>query len=74
MKQLKQLTLRFLRDEDGLVAIEYGLMAVFIALAITIGAGLLGGGLNKLFKDIATCFNSSAGGACPVTLPTGVTP
>lgn len=58
---------RFLRDEDGVVAIEYGLMAVLIALALAVGANLLGGGLSTLFTNIATCFDATAGGACPVT-------
>lgn len=73
MQKLMQGTLRFLREEEGVVAIEYGLMAVFIALAITVGAGLLGTGLNKLFTDIAKCFGSGTG-TCPVSLPSGVTP
>ena len=73
MKNLMQNTLSFLRDEEGVVAIEYGLMAVFIALAIAVGAGLLGTGLNKLFTDIAKCFGSGTG-TCPVTLPAGVNP
>ena len=73
MKNLIQNTQRFLCDEEGVVAIEYGLMAVFIALAIAVGAGLLGDGLNTLFTNIASCFDSGAGGACPVALPAGVT-
>ena len=73
MKKLMQNTVRFLRDEEGVVAIEYGLMAVFIALAIVVGAGLLGDGLNTLFTNIGSCFDSGAGGTCPVTLPSGVT-
>ncbi|MBN9424177.1 MAG: hypothetical protein BGO63_01690 [Candidatus Accumulibacter sp. 66-26] len=64
----------FMRDEDGAVAIEYGLLAVLIALAVGVGAGFLGGGLSKLFTDIGACFGGSGGGTCPVTLPSGVTP
>lgn len=60
---------RFWKEEDGLVAIEYGLMATFIALAIAVGADVLGVGLNQMFTNIATCFNSTAGGTCPATLP-----
>lgn len=58
---------KFWRDEEGVVAIEYGLMAVFIALAIAVGAGLLGDGLNTLFTNIGGCFTGSD--ICPVTLP-----
>lgn len=70
MQKLMQSTMRFLRDEEGVVAIEYGMMAVLIALAIAVGASALGTGLNTMFKNIAACFATTAGGACPVTLPT----
>lgn len=70
MKTAIQSVRRFIRDEDGVVAIEYGLMAILIALAIALGASALGGGLNTMFTNIATCFDKAAGGTCPVTLPT----
>ena len=73
MQELIQNGLRFLRGEEGVVAIEYSLMAIFIALVIVVGAGLLGTGLNKLFTDIGACFGSGSG-TCPVTLPAGITP
>jgi pilus assembly protein Flp/PilA len=44
---------RFIKDEEGVTAIEYGLLAALIALAIIIGAGLLGTNLNALFNYIA---------------------
>lgn len=44
---------KFWKDEDGVTAIEYGLMAALVALAITVGAGLLGTNLNTLFNDVA---------------------
>ncbi|MBS3996674.1 MAG: Flp family type IVb pilin [Hydrogenophaga sp.] len=43
----------FARDEEGVTAIEYGLIAALIAVAILIGAGLVGTNLNTLFTDIA---------------------
>jgi pilus assembly protein Flp/PilA len=45
---------QFLHDEEGAVAIEYALLAALIALAIVVGAGLLGTNLNDFFNDIAT--------------------
>ncbi len=45
--------IRFYREEEGVTAIEYGLIASLIALAIVVGAGLLGTNLNALFNDIA---------------------
>ena len=53
MKNFSQSFKTFWADEDGATAIEYGLLASLIALAITVGAGALGGSLNTLFNDIA---------------------
>ena len=47
----------FKQREEGISAIEYGLMAVLIALAFTVGAGLLGVALNNLFTNIAGQLN-----------------
>ncbi len=46
-------TRRFMRDERGVTAIEYGLIASLIALAIIVGAGNLGTALDTLFTNIA---------------------
>jgi pilus assembly protein Flp/PilA len=45
---------RFVKDESGATAIEYGLIAALIALAIIFGAGQLGNQLNDKFDKIAT--------------------
>ena len=45
---------RFIKDESGATAIEYGLIAALIALAIMVGAGAVGTSLGKKFNDIAT--------------------
>ena len=42
-----------LNDEQGVTAIEYGLIATLIALAIIVGVTLVGTNLNQLFNDIA---------------------
>jgi len=44
---------RFYREEEGVTAIEYGLIASLVALAIIVGAGVLGGKLNDMFTFIA---------------------
>jgi pilus assembly protein Flp/PilA len=46
--------LKFVKDEEGLVAIEYALIAVFVALAIIAGITILGTNLNSKFNSIAT--------------------
>ncbi|CAH2902969.1 MULTISPECIES: Flp family type IVb pilin [Paraburkholderia] len=43
----------FIRDEDGVTAIEYGLIATLIALAIIVGATAVGTNLNAKFNFIA---------------------
>jgi pilus assembly protein Flp/PilA len=40
-------------SEQGVTAIEYGLIAALVALAIIAGATLLGTNLNALFNNIA---------------------
>jgi pilus assembly protein Flp/PilA len=44
---------RFVKDESGATAIEYGLIAALIALAIITGATALGNKLNAQFNGIA---------------------
>jgi pilus assembly protein Flp/PilA len=44
---------RFLKDESGATAIEYGLIAALIAVGIIIAAATLGNGLSGLFNGVA---------------------
>ncbi len=41
-----------LKDKSGVTAIEYGLIAALVGVAIIGGATALGGGLDTLFNDI----------------------
>ena len=50
---------RFMRDETGATAIEYGLIAALIALAIITGAGALGNAINAKFTTIGTRVTNS---------------
>jgi pilus assembly protein Flp/PilA len=43
----------FFKNESGASAVEYGLLVTLIALAIIVGAGLLGTNLNALFNNAA---------------------
>ena len=43
---------RFAKDESGATAIEYGLIAALIGLAIVTGATILGDELSSLFERI----------------------
>jgi pilus assembly protein Flp/PilA len=41
---------RFVRDESGATAIEYGLIAAIVGVGITVGLGALKTDLNTLFQ------------------------
>ena len=45
--------LGFFREEDGVTAIEYGLIAALIAVAIIVAVTAVGGGLDAIFDQIA---------------------
>ncbi len=47
--------LKFLKDEEGAIAMEYGLLAAFIALVIIAAVTILGTNLNDFFSKIAAC-------------------
>ncbi len=47
----KQL-LRFLKDEEGATAIEYGLLAALIGAVIVASVQALGGTVNTAFNDV----------------------
>jgi pilus assembly protein Flp/PilA len=44
---------RFLKDESGATAIEYGLIAALIAVVIISGVSVLGTNLNSKFKTVS---------------------
>ncbi len=44
---------RFLTDRSGATAIEYGLIASLVAVAIITGASALGTNLNTTFTNLA---------------------
>ncbi len=51
---MTKLLSRFVRDESGATAIEYGLIATLIAVALIVGAGLVGTSLNKVFDTLSS--------------------
>jgi pilus assembly protein Flp/PilA len=48
---------RFMRDESGTTAIEYGLIAACISVAIVVIVKQLGSTLNTKYTDIDTKIN-----------------
>jgi pilus assembly protein Flp/PilA len=45
---------RFLKDESGATAIEYGLIAAIVGVGIIVGLTQLSTGLNTLFGNVNT--------------------
>jgi pilus assembly protein Flp/PilA len=45
---------RFIEDESGATAIEYGLIAAIVGVGIITGLSTLKSGLNTLFSNINT--------------------
>jgi len=52
---------RFVQDESGATAIEYGLIAALISVGIIAAATTLGNGLSNLFTNIGGKLNTAAG-------------
>ena len=50
---------RFLKDESGATAIEYGLIAALIAVVIITAVGTVGTNLSTKFTTIATKVGSA---------------
>lgn len=48
---MRELIRRFARAEDGATAVEYGLIATVLSLAILVGVGTAGNALQTLWSD-----------------------
>ena len=51
---MKTILKHFVKDESGATAIEYGLIASLIGVAIIVGATALGTSLNSTFQAISS--------------------
>ena len=51
---MKNYVVRFLKDESGATAIEYGLIAALIAVGIISAARLLGAQISATFEKVTT--------------------
>jgi len=51
---MTKLFARFMKDESGATAIEYGLIAALISVALITGATALGSQLDATFDDLST--------------------
>jgi pilus assembly protein Flp/PilA len=53
---MKTLFVRFAKNESGATAIEYGLIATLVGVAIITGATALGSSLNAMFTTVSGKF------------------
>lgn len=53
---------RFMKDESGATAIEYGLIAALIAVAIIVTVTTVGTDLNTTFTKVSTELTKANGG------------
>lgn len=51
---------RLINDESGATAIEYGLIAALVAVAIIAALTALGSSLDTLFSNVATTVSNAA--------------
>ncbi|MEM5457566.1 Flp family type IVb pilin [Paraburkholderia phytofirmans] len=57
---MKNMIQKFLREEDGVAAIEYGLLAGLIAVAIIATVTTMGTNLKAVFTTISTKLATAA--------------
>ena len=46
---------RFVREEDGVTMVEYGLLAALISIVCIVAIQVIGTQLNTVFERIGTC-------------------
>ena len=56
---MKTLFVRFVKDESGVTAIEYGLIAGLIAVVIIGAVTIVGTDLTNTFTDISTALSGA---------------
>ena len=57
---MQNLVTRFIKDESGATAIEYGLIAALISVALIAGARAIGTGLDSKFTAVSTAIGDEA--------------
>jgi pilus assembly protein Flp/PilA len=59
MSRTFALTQKFVADESGATAIEYGLVAALISVAIIAALTLVGGNLGNIFNSVGNTLGKS---------------
>ena len=60
---MKNLMIRFVREEEGQDLIEYAMLATLIALVVGVAAGTLGTNLSTWYTNMGTKVSGWAGSA-----------
>lgn len=63
MNKLMQAVSRFIRDEEGATAIEYGLIAALISIVMLVALTGVGVGVRTTFTRICAALNTALGTA-----------
>lgn len=66
---MQNLFTRFIEDESGATAIEYGLIAALIAVGMIVGATAVGEKVNAKFDEVATEMDKASAGTAGGTAP-----
>ncbi len=56
---MKNVIARFMKDESGATAIEYGLIAALISITIITAASSIGSGIATKFSDVDTAISGA---------------
>lgn len=59
---MKTIVSRFMKDESGVTAIEYGLIAALVAVGIIAALNVLGTELSGIFGSVSDELTTAAGG------------
>ena len=62
MNTIMQKLNTFWHDQQGATAIEYGLIAALVAVAVIAGASALGVNISALFSSLAQCMANPVAG------------
>lgn len=57
---MRQLIAQFVRDDQGQDLVEYAFLAIFVALAVTVGLQAIGSGLDAGYSNIGTQVSSGS--------------
>ena len=60
---MQNLVTRYINDESGATAIEYGLIAALIGVAIITAAGNIGSNLDVKFTAVASALDGAGDGS-----------